>query len=126
MRDLTIFLPKVESKPFGTLTLGKRHIYETIIIQTSAGRYHFSKSKLTLTLPTGQSFDEADYKTILEVENNVVKVNMAPLQINATWGPPVRTESAGDNQTLYYSNGGEVTFVDEKAVSIGLKGIKIR
>lgn len=108
------------------LFLGKSHNYNNIIIETSAGRYHFVISNLLLKIPSGQAFNKTDFKTMMEIENNVIDVNRAPYQIEAMWGPPVQTETDGIDEIRYYTNYGEVRYRAGKSVSIGLKGIEIK
>ncbi|MFM9328228.1 hypothetical protein [Paenibacillus mesotrionivorans] len=101
----------------------KRHIYEKVIIQTSLGQYSFLKSSHTLTLPSGICFDKTNYNTLLEINNKKVMVNDAQLSVKAAWGIPIQSEKIEEKITNTYSNEAVVTFIDDKVVSIYLKGV---
>lgn len=122
MESLTDFA--LESENGGLLTLNRRH-NERVILQTSAGRYSFSKNTYTLTLPSGIAVNKEDILILHEITNKSVITHGTPLSVKADWGPPNRTKIQDDQLICSYSNGAEVTFVQDKAVSIRLKGVDV-
>jgi hypothetical protein len=101
----------------------KGHVYEEVIIRTISGQYSFLKSSHTLTLPSGISFDKTNYNTLLEINNKKVTVNDAQLSVKAAWGIPIQSEKIEEKIINTYSNEAVVTFINDKVVSIYLKGV---
>lgn len=60
MDHLTNYLPDAEAGRL--INLKKRHVYDTIIIETPAGRYQFSKRNRALTIPSGKTIEETDFR----------------------------------------------------------------
>jgi hypothetical protein len=58
MQNLTDFLHEAKSS-LGIFS-GKGHSYNNVIIETSAGRYYFSKSVNSLAVPSGEIFKKED------------------------------------------------------------------
>lgn len=121
MKRLTDFIPEVEKQ--GLSLFGKRYKNENVIIQSSAGRYHFSKSGNSLTIPSGVTYQASDYLTLQQIENHIVDVNISKQEVNTEWGAPVLTETGGTNEICTYNNGVKVTFANNKVTSIDYKGL---
>lgn len=99
------------------------HIYEKVIIRTISGQYSFLKSSHTFTLPSGITFNEGNYHTLYKIKNKSVALEDDQLSVKAEWGIPIQTEKKEDKIINTYNNEAVVTFIDDKAVSISLKGV---
>lgn len=100
-----------------------RHIHERVIIRTISGQYSFLKSSHTFTLPSGITFNEDNYHTLYKIKNKSVALEDDQLSVKAEWGIPIQTEKKEDKIINTYNNEAVVTFIDDKAVSIYLKGV---
>lgn len=124
MKDLSSFLPESEQHAFG-FSLKKGHQFENVIIQSPTGRYHYSKTAGSLTLPSGTILLAPDYLTIFQIEHLVVYANMLTSEVRVKWGDPTNIQREGDKEIRTYSNGASVTFVNGKSTTIDFKGIVV-
>ncbi|MFM9328967.1 hypothetical protein [Paenibacillus mesotrionivorans] len=122
MENMTNYLPESKAGK-GLLTFNERHIFNIVIIKTPAGYYQFSRTNRMLTIPSGQSFDEKDSKTLFQIKNNILRVTMNESKFETFWGSPINTEQKGNEVIRSYNNDTKVIFINDKAVSILLKGI---
>lgn len=72
--------------------------YEDIVIETSVGRYYYSRSNSSLTFPSGVTYTRDNYNVLMQIKNKVVRITMSPPEIQQYWGAASTIIQNGENE----------------------------